>query len=69
MVERFAKERARETKGNKFQLGDDEDGDDLLTHGGKALRLVLLLFFVVSVMSILSSQGLQLIVVNKLTHF
>ena len=38
MVERFAKERARETKG-KFQFGgDDEEGDDLLTHGGKALR-------------------------------
>ena len=43
MVERFAKERARETKGSKFQLGgEDEDGDDLLTHGGKALRLGLL---------------------------
>ena len=39
MVERFAKERARETKGSKFHLGDDdENGDDLLTHGGKALR-------------------------------
>ena len=49
MVERFAKERARETKGNKFQLGDDEDGDDLLTHGGKAIRLGLLLFVVVSI--------------------
>ena len=49
MVERFAKERARETKANKFQLGDDdEDGDDLLTHGGKAIRLGLLLFVVVS---------------------
>ena len=45
MVERFAKERARETKGSKFHLGDDdEDGDDLLTHGGKALRFVKLSF-------------------------
>ena len=40
MVERFAKERSRETKGSKFGLGDEDmDGDDLLTHGGKALRL------------------------------
>ena len=52
MVERFAKERARETKGNKFQLGDDEDGDDLLTHGGKAIRLGLLLFVVLSISTV-----------------
>ena len=40
MVERFAKERARETRGGQFRLGgeDDEDEDSVLTHGGKALR-------------------------------
>ena len=39
MVERFAKERARETRGGQFPMGgDDDDEDGVLTHGGKALR-------------------------------